>query len=184
MKPLRAPRLLFWLLLAAAAGALLWFNAQQHKSLPHPASKTALLQPDWVAHQASSWRLDLPRQEQFFVQAERATHWKKADLTDLKQPHGWLAKPDGTYRFTAEQGRTDSHQVRLQGQARIQQLAPRALSLQSDRLDYDRAQRVLATQAPVRLTAQRGWTTGVGLQWWLDAKRLIIQREVHTHYAP
>jgi LPS export ABC transporter protein LptC len=184
MKGLRAPRPLIWLLLATAAVGLVWFNSHHEVDSVDKTQTPTRANPDWVAQNASTWRIDLAEQEQFFLETEQATHWKKANLTDLKHPRGWLAKPDAAYKFEAALGRTDPTRVHLQGDARIRQLEPQALSLQSDRLDYARETRLLTTPAPVRLSSEKGWTTGIGLQWWLDAKRLIIQREVHTHYAP
>ncbi|SIO02234.1 LPS export ABC transporter protein LptC [Sulfurivirga caldicuralii] len=184
MKGLRIPRPLIWLLLALAAGVLVWFNSHHEGDSVDKNKTPTPTNPDWIAHNASTWRIDLAEQEQFFVEAEQTTHWKKANLTDLKHPRGWLAKPDAAYDFEAVLGRTDPIRVHLQGNARIRQLEPQALSLQSERLDYARETRLLTTPAPVRLSSEKGWTTGVGLQWWLAAKRLIIQREVHTHYAP
>jgi len=184
MSRLRLPRPFLLLALAGAAGALLWYNSQHSSQTPVTAPAPSAPSPDWTAIQASSWHLELTHDEQFFIQAEHAKHWKPADLTDLEKPRGWLAKPGADYRFRAETGRLGAQQIYLQGQAQIHQLAPHALRLESERLDYHRNRRLLTTDTALRLTAQSGWTTGIGLQWWLDEQRLTIQREVHTHYAP
>ena len=184
MKTLRVPRVLLWLLLAATAGLLLWFNHHPQTARRPSATPAHLQQPEWVAHQADSWRLDLQQGEQLYIQAAQATHWKKTGLTHLQQPRGWLLKPDAAYRFEAEQGRTSAQHLHLQGDVVIQQAAPQRLRLESPQLDYDQTTRQVTSPSPLRLSTPQGWTRGVGLQWWLETQRLIIQREVHTHYAP
>ena len=184
MKTLRVPHVLLWLLLAAAAGMLLWSNSQRHGPA-HPSSPhTPSPQPDWIAHQADSWRLDLQQGEQLYIQAAQAMHWKKTSLTHLKQPRGWLLKPHAAYRFEADQGRTGAQRLHLQGTVVVQQMAPQRLRLESPQLDYEQTARQVTTPSAVHLSTPQGWTRGVGLQWWLDTQRLIIEREVHTHYAP
>lgn len=174
---------LFILLLVVALGLALWKNFKQRK--PEEILEALPKQIDLSLDQLH-YTQNEDGQKNWTLDADKAEYQRDNSQALLQNVHltFYRAGEFGEVQLKAQQGslQQEKQQVKVWGQVEVE--TSRGEKLFTDRLHYDGQQRLLTTQAPIRILAPRMELTGVGMSVDVKAGRLVVNKDVWMLLLP
>jgi lipopolysaccharide export system protein LptC len=175
------------LALALLALSSLWLLIRVEEEAPEPKSAERR-QPDYYMEGFVTVKMDDKGRPHREFRADRLEHFPDTDTHEVKRPHIILHKTgEKPWNVTSESGwmSADGNVVLLHGRVRIWQDDEkddvRLEVITSDvrvRLDSNYAE----TDQPALIQGPWGETDGVGMQAYLEEKRVRLLSDVHTRY--
>ena len=187
---LRDNRTLFLVLLMLFAAAALWYWREDSPLLAPTTEPEDTNSPDAFVVAGRYRTFDADGQLTSVLTSSRAVHYPRDNSGHLDTPRVDLIQQDGRpWQINAQKGvlALDSDLVQLRNDVRIQTVATDdqpALTLTTETLTLDNRTGFITTDQPVNIESPQGQTTAVGLDAYVDEKRMVLKSQVRSTYDP
>jgi len=187
---LRDNRTLFLVLLMLFAAAALWYWREDSPLLTPATEPEDADSPDAFVVAGRYRTFNADGQLASVLTSSRAVHYPRDNTGHLDSPQVDVIQKDGRpWQINAQKGvlALDTDVVQLRENVRIQTLPTEdqpALTMTTETLTLDNRTGFITTDQPVNIASSQGQTTAVGLDAYVDEKRMILKSQVRSTYDP
>ncbi len=187
---LRDNRTLLLVLLTLLAAAALWYWREDSPLLTTSAEPEDANSPDAFVVAGRYRTFDANGQLASVLTSARAVHYPRDNTGHLDAPRVDLILEGGRpWQINAQKGvlSLDTDVVQLRDNVRIQTLATDdqpPLTLTTEALTMNNRTGFITTDQPVNIESPQGQTTAVGLDAYVNEKRMVLKSQVRSTYDP
>lgn len=182
-------RALLGVLVAVAVAIATTWMAQRGEAPEAEAPEPVGHLPDYTMTRFTTTYMDGQGRPHRRLRAEHMQHFPDDDTTEFTQPRLVLFRTDGPpWRVRSERGWAgpEGTEVRLQRRVRMTRKRPASgeLEVATPFLRLYPERDYAETDRPVTITEPRGRTEGVGMEAYLEDRRMVLLNEVYSRYDP